>query len=161
MVLSLYAFLFKWLVEYLPGLWPSLGFRINGCTKVNEWRLGVWGGTVQVPWLCAAVPCLLQEPATSSALQTAQLHSRQGWDGSCRCSCHPVMGTEDRRHFCSWDTEWWDVPFLHRAALCLTWAKKPQAQRSHGHNMIPEDAGHQPVPVRGGRSKSARLFVDE
>lgn len=65
-ILSLYAFIFKLLIEYVPGLWLSLVFRIIGCTKVNEWRLGVWGGTVQSPWLCAAVSCLLRQPAQHS-----------------------------------------------------------------------------------------------
>lgn len=62
--------------------------------------LEVWGGTVQIPWL-------LLEPAASSAQQTAQLHSTQGWDSSCRWSVMagdtsaPGTRSDERSLFCA------------------------------------------------------------
>lgn len=71
MVLSLFAFIFKWLIEYLPGLWSSFGFGIKGCTKGNK-----VGG---VRWDCAdALAAAGASSQLSTAQQTAQLHSRQG-----------------------------------------------------------------------------------
>lgn len=149
------------MINWIPARFgPSLGFGMNGCTRGMS---GGWGCEVECADALAVCSSVLPAAGASSQLSTANSSAAQqtGQDGSCRWSCHPVMGTEGRRHCCPRDTEWWDVPFLSqcRAALCLTWAKEPQVQP--GAPMVTTWSQRmkcQPVPVMGEKEVCKAIY---